>query len=130
VLPLLPREVVAAVYRRATILLLPSEREGFGLPVVEAMASGTPVVASDLGVLRELGGNAVEYCPVGDVASWAETSVRLIRESKNLQAVWDRRRGSGVERASQYSWTECARHMVELYDRMLESRHTTAERVR
>ena len=54
---------LAALYRRATLVLQPSEREGFGLPVIEALASGTPVVASDLAVLREVGGSAVEYCP-------------------------------------------------------------------
>ena len=47
VVPFLTRRELAAVYRRATILLMPSEAEGFGLPVVEAMASGTPVVATE-----------------------------------------------------------------------------------
>jgi glycosyltransferase involved in cell wall biosynthesis len=121
VLPVLERDVVAAVYRRASVVLLPSEREGFGLPLIEALASGTPVVASDLSVLRELGGDATSYCKVGDVAGWADTVSELLRESKSDAAVRDRRRRIGVERASNYSWTECARRMVELYDTVLES---------
>src|SRR5204863_273063 len=60
---------LAALYRRAAIVLQPSEREGFGLPLIEAMACGTPVVASDLAALREVGGDAVRYCPVGEAAS-------------------------------------------------------------
>ena len=57
VLPTLDRSTLAAVYRRSALLLMPSEREGFGLPVLEALACGTPVVASDIAALREVGGS-------------------------------------------------------------------------
>ncbi|HMK29579.1 MAG TPA: glycosyltransferase, partial [Terriglobales bacterium] len=67
VLPRLAPEALAAVYRRASLLLQPSQAEGFGLPVVEAMACGTPVLASDIPPLREVGGDAADYCPVADV---------------------------------------------------------------
>ena len=66
-LPFLDRATLAAVYRRSALVLLPSEREGFGLPVLEALACGTPVVASDIDALREVGGDAVRYCPAEDV---------------------------------------------------------------
>ena len=62
VLPFLDRSTLAAVYRRSALVLLPSEREGFGLPVLEALACGTPVVASDIEALREVGGDAATYC--------------------------------------------------------------------
>ena len=67
VLPFLSAEVLAAVYRRATLALLPSESEGFGLPVLEAQASGIPVVLSEIPVLRETGGPAATFAAVGDV---------------------------------------------------------------
>ena len=71
VLPALDRSTLAAVYRRSALLLMPSEREGFGLPVLEALACGTPVVASDVAALREVGGFAVAYCGLDDIAGVA-----------------------------------------------------------
>ena len=70
VLPIIDRATLAAVYRRSALLLMPSEREGFGLPVLEALACGIPVIASDVEALREVGGFAATYCPVEDVAAW------------------------------------------------------------
>ena len=63
VLPALDRSTLASVYRRSALLLMPSEREGFGLPVLEALACGTPVVASDVAALREVGGFAAVLLP-------------------------------------------------------------------
>ena len=57
-LPFLDRDVLAAVYRRAALVLIPSDREGFGLPAVEATACGTPVIASDIPAIVEVGGDA------------------------------------------------------------------------
>ncbi|HEX6463450.1 MAG TPA: glycosyltransferase, partial [Vicinamibacterales bacterium] len=65
--PFVDRGTLCAMYRRAAVTLLPSEREGFGLPLVESLACGTPLVASDIPVLREIGGDAVVYCPLGSV---------------------------------------------------------------
>src|SRR4029079_5160360 len=69
-LPFLERGELAALYRRASLVLLPSEREGFGLPVVEALACGTPVVASDIAALVEVGGGAVTHCDPDAVGCW------------------------------------------------------------
>ncbi len=78
VLPFITRPVLAAVYRRAALVLLPSSREGFGLPVIEAMACGTPIVCSDLPVLREVGGPAAEYRAADDPAAWATKIAALL----------------------------------------------------
>jgi glycosyltransferase involved in cell wall biosynthesis len=67
----LDEDDLAAVVAGAAALVLPSRDEGFGLPVLEALAAGTPVVASDLPVLREVGGEVVTYAPVGDAEAFA-----------------------------------------------------------
>ncbi|HEY8188016.1 MAG TPA: glycosyltransferase family 1 protein [Pyrinomonadaceae bacterium] len=119
VLPHLDRNVLAAVYRRAAVVLLPSEREGFGLPVVEAMACGTAVVASDLPVLREVGGDAALYCSVGDISSWAETVAQLVLyRSRKFKASSDRLE-AGIAQAGKFSWTEYAKKTVALYQEIL-----------
>ena len=118
-LPHLQRKVLASVYRRANLMLLPSEREGFGLPLAEAMACGTPVVASDLPVLREIGGDAAEYCAVGDISGWADTIARLFRERETDPEAWQRRRAVGIHRASRFTWAEYARRMAAIYSELL-----------
>jgi glycosyltransferase involved in cell wall biosynthesis len=110
----LERREIAALYRAAAVVLLPSESEGFGLPVIEALACGSIVVASDLPVLREVGGEAAVYCPVGDVAAWAATVGRLLTDPRAAPA-----RSVRLAQASRYSWAEHARIIVEAYRRLL-----------
>jgi glycosyltransferase involved in cell wall biosynthesis len=119
VLPRLERKLLAAVYRRAAVLLQPSEHEGFGLPVVEAMACGTPVVASDLPVMREVGGSAALYCPVGDLSSWTATVIELLLDRKRKAQNWLERRNAGIGQASKFSWADYAKKMVLLYQELL-----------
>jgi glycosyltransferase involved in cell wall biosynthesis len=115
VLPFLEERVLAAVYRRAALLLQPSEREGFGLPVVEAAASGLPVLASDLPVLREVGGTATTFRAPGDVAAWTEAALGLLHERREDPARRAARRAGGVSHAARFSWDEYARGMVSIY---------------
>lgn len=119
VLPRLERNVLASVYRRAAVVLLPSEREGFGLPVVEALACGTPVVASDLPVLREAGGDAVTYCPIGDVRAWTEVLVELLREREARSEPWVDRRRAGIIQATKFTWEEYANKLAHVYREIL-----------
>lgn len=119
VLPFLERRVLAAVYRRATVVLQPSDREGFGLPVAEAMACGTPVVASDLKPLREVGGQVASYCPVGDVGAWATAVSALIEERRADGQAWARRRAAAVMDARRFSAIEHARKMLNVYRELL-----------
>lgn len=115
VLPQLSRPVLAAVYRRAALVLQPSEREGFGLPVVEALACGAPVVASDLDVLREVGGEAAVYCPVALVGAWSEAVRALLHERRDDSQRWEARRRAGLAQAARFTWSEYADKMVALY---------------
>ena len=115
VLPFITRPVLAAVYRRAALVLLPSSREGFGLPVIEAMACGTPIVCSDLPVLREVGDTAAEYCPAGDPSAWAMRINALLIERSEHPASWTARRTAGIARASQFTWARCADEMRKVY---------------
>ncbi len=119
VLPRLDEKVLAAVYRRAAVLLLPSEREGFGLPLVEAMACGTPVLASDLPVLREIGGDAAAYCQVGDVQAWSVSLAQALRERREQPGQWAARRAKGIAHAARFGWAEYTRKMVSLYRQLL-----------
>lgn len=119
ILPFLEREVLAAVYRRAAVLLHTADAEGFGLPLIEAMACGCPVIASDLPVLREVGGPAMEYCPVGAIDRWRETAVRILEERDQQNAMWECRRRNGLTRSSMFSWTENAQRTAEIYRAVL-----------
>lgn len=118
-LPQLDRRTLAAVYRRAAIVLLPSEREGFGLPVVEAMACGTPVVASDLPVLREVGGDSAAYCPLGDVDAWTKTISSLLQEREKRPEPWAQTRSAGLAQAAKFSWAEYACQTANVYRSVL-----------
>jgi len=115
VLPFLEERVLAAVYRRAALLLQPSEREGFGLPVAEALASGLVVLASDLPVLREVGGRATTYRAAGDVEAWTEAAIALLQERREDPARRDARRAEGLTHARRFSWEEYARRTASIY---------------
>src|SRR5262245_18735703 len=106
---------LAALYRRAALVLQPSAREGFGLPVIEALAAGTPVVASDLTVLREVGASAVEFCKAGDVDAWTEKAAALLRERQEAPLQWGVRRERGREHARRFTWENFAADVVNVY---------------
>jgi alpha-1,3-rhamnosyl/mannosyltransferase len=103
------QQELAELYRGAAVLVLPSRYEGFGLPVVEAMASGTPVVVSDDAALREVGGEAVAYATDGDVA--AALACVLADRERYVRA--------GLERAKLFSWEETARLTADVYRQVL-----------
>ena len=115
VLPFVDRRVLAALYRRAAMLLQPSEREGFGLPVAEAMACATPVVGSRIAALVEVGGQAATYCPVGDVQAWVSSIAELLDERSAAPDDWSARRAASLAQSRRFSWREHARRMTELY---------------
>jgi glycosyltransferase involved in cell wall biosynthesis len=95
---------LARLYRGAAALVLPSRYEGFGLPVLEAMACGTPVVAADDPALHEVAGDAAVYSD-GDLAE----AIRAALTDR------DRLSAAGLERAKQFSWDETVRRTLAVY---------------
>jgi glycosyltransferase involved in cell wall biosynthesis len=118
VLGFVNERTLAAIYRRAALVLYPSEREGFGLPLLEAMACGTPVVASDLPVLREVGAGAVEYAPVGEIRGWVRTVSALLDERRDDRVRWHARRQAGRDRARGFTWAQFASRMADIYQEL------------
>ncbi|RJS17337.1 glycosyltransferase family 1 protein [Corallococcus sp. H22C18031201] len=115
------RATLAGLYRRARMVLVPSEAEGFGLPVIEALACGAPVVASDLPVLREVGAEACHYCPVGDVSAWTDALDALLTGRKHPAS-----RDTRLARASRFTWRAHANTVLEAYRERLPGRGGTA----
>ena len=120
ILPFLERRTLAAAYRRADVLVLPSDAEGFGLPIIEALACGVPVIASDLPVLREVGGDAVRYCAVGDVDAWSSAIVDVIRERDANGRARLEKRALATAHASRFSWSANAERAAHTYRELLD----------
>ncbi|MEE8525493.1 MAG: glycosyltransferase family 1 protein, partial [Thermoanaerobaculia bacterium] len=105
-----PDRELVALYNAATLLVLPSFSEGFGLPVVEAMACGLPVAVSRAGSLPELVGDAGLFFDPADVDDIAATISRLLDGAPLRQ----RLRQRGLERARGYSWESSARRVLKI----------------
>jgi glycosyltransferase involved in cell wall biosynthesis len=108
---------IAQLYRHAQIVLLTSEAEGFGMPLIEALACGAIVLATDLPVLHEVGGDAVIYCPLGDIEAWSAQSRAAIVHPDSAPSI-DLR----LAQAARYSWDNHARIVCAAYDRLSAGR--------
>jgi glycosyltransferase involved in cell wall biosynthesis len=102
---------LAVVLRRATLLVAPSRAEGFGLPVAEAMAVGTPVVCSDAPALVEVAGGAAAVVPRGDSGSLAVAIAKLLDDAPER----DRMAVAGRARAAAFDWDRVAERAWALY---------------
>ena len=102
---------LAALYRGASLVALPSLYEGFGLPVVEAFAAGVAVVASDLPVLREVAGEAALFAPSHDVEAWTAALLRLLADPELRAEIAAR----GRERAQRFDWRHSAAAHAEVW---------------
>ncbi len=110
-----PFEDLPALYSMAEMFVFPSMYEGFGLPVIEAMACGTPVITGPVPALVEIGSDAVERVERLDAASLAEAMVRLgVDPARRAQLA-----ASGLTRARAFSWARAARETLDVYRRTL-----------
>jgi glycosyltransferase involved in cell wall biosynthesis len=108
--PKVSRAVLASMYSRAAAVLLPSAAEGFGFPIIEALACGAPVIASDLPVLREVGANAAIYCALGDVDAWTAKARRVLTGAAETPS-----RAERLSQASHFTWKNHARLVLDAY---------------
>ncbi|HYN18998.1 MAG TPA: glycosyltransferase family 1 protein [Actinomycetes bacterium] len=113
----LPHPDLARVVAGAAALVVPSWYEGFGLPALEALACGTPVVASDLPAVREVLGDQAELVPPGDAAALAGALARVLDDPGGAQ-----RRAARRTRAAGFTWENCAQATLSAYQLALESR--------
>jgi glycosyltransferase involved in cell wall biosynthesis len=106
-----PDSELVSLYRGATALLVTSRAEGFGLPALEAMATGTPVVAFDNTATSEVVDGGGELVEDGDVGAAVKALDGLILDPRR----WEEASGRGTARAAQFTWDRCAQMHAEVF---------------
>jgi len=108
-------EDLIALYSAAEAFLFPSWIEGFGIPVLEAMTCGAPVIASDRGSIPEVAGNAALLVDANDAEALAQYITRVLSTPAEAQ----RLRELGFARAAQFSWRNTAQRILQSYSQAL-----------
>jgi len=105
----------SALLAAATVVVVPSHYEGFGLPILEAMACGTPVICSDIPPFHEVGGQAASYIEPTDARAWSQILTMAIEDQD-----WQQAQGqAGLERNGGFSWQRAAEAHCELIDNVI-----------
>ena len=107
---IVPEPKLPSLYRGAEALVFPSLYEGFGLPVLEAMACGTPVVTANVTALPEVTGDAALLVDPTSVEQIAEAIVQIVSDTKLRQQLRDK----GLKQAAQFSWQRTSARVREL----------------
>jgi len=124
-LPFVERDVLRAIYDRCDLLLLTSDREGYGLPVLEAFAAGKPVVASDIPALRESSGGLATCVPPDELRDWVGAIERVLSTPDEGGVLAAARRAHAAGR----TWNDHVRQLLPVYAELLEhSRRSAASR--
>jgi glycosyltransferase involved in cell wall biosynthesis len=110
-----PAAHLPVLYQAASVLVFPSLEEGFGLPVLEAMAHGLPVVAAHTSSLPEVGGDAALYCDPHEPRDIAEKIMRIAEDT----ALREEMIAGGLARACQFTWRRTAEQTCQVYDEVL-----------
>jgi glycosyltransferase involved in cell wall biosynthesis len=111
----LSERALPVLFSGAQALLLPSLYEGFGLPAIEAMACGCPVILSNTSALPETAGDAALYAAPNVPAEWEEAAKRIVSDTQLRQSMIQR----GFERARLFSWDQCAAQTLAVYEKSL-----------
>jgi glycosyltransferase involved in cell wall biosynthesis len=114
----IPDDALPALFASATVFALPSLHEGFGIPVLEAMACGTPVVASNVYALPEVCGDAAELVDPYSVDSIAEALLLIIGDPERARTL----RELGLARAETFTWRRAAEQHLDAYEQLVGSR--------
>ena len=114
-LPFIDRDVLRAIYERCDLLLLTSDREGYGLPVLEAFAAGKPVVASDIPALRESSGGLATLVPADSLHDWVAAIEQVLSAGDPTGALAAERRAHAAAR----TWDDHVRGLLPVYAELL-----------
>ncbi|MGH2563389.1 MAG: glycosyltransferase family 4 protein [Ginsengibacter sp.] len=117
VLGFVPTEDLVAIYNLANVFVMPSLYEGFGLPILEAMQSGCPVVTSKEGSLPEVAGENAYYVDAQSIDSIA-VGINEVFESTKLQNEFSKK---GLDQAKKFSWQKTAEKTIEAYEKILNT---------
>ena len=108
---------LSALYRGAKLFAFPSHHEGFGIPVLEAMAQETPVIAADIPALREIAAGAAVLRSPDDLDAWVAALDNLLHDDAEMSRLGE----AGRARAQGYSWTRCAEETRAIYLEAVEA---------
>ena len=106
---------LVALYNACTFFIMPSVYEGFGLPPLEAMANGCPVISSNTGPLPEINGDAAEYFNPADRSAMIEAIENVVYSASRAKEL----KSFGYAQFRKYSWDQCAAQTYALYQRLL-----------
>ncbi|WP_413581350.1 glycosyltransferase family 4 protein [Bdellovibrio sp. HCB288] len=112
-----PNNQVAGLFKNAQAFVFPSLYEGFGIPVLEAMSLGCPVVTSDKGVLKEITGDAALHASPTDPNEIAQSLIRLFNSEELKQSLI----AKGRNQAAKFTWDKCAEDTVAIYQSIIKA---------